>query len=707
MPANLSGLLSPHSVAVIGASRSPEKVGAIVLKNLLESKFNGQIFPVNPNTDSVSGLVCYKNYPDIPVIPDLAIVALPAPLVLDNLKIIGEKGTKNVIVFTAGFKETGPEGKALEQQLTGLAAHYQLNLLGPNCLGFVNNLCPINATFSQSVSLPGNLRFISQSGAIASSIFDWCESVSLGFSDFVTLGNKSVLSENDILAYWEDAGRMPSANFNRTGLSDVNPIGLYLEQISDGRRFLEISARMSLDNPLFIIKPGHSPAAAAAMLSHTGAIAGEDAVLDAAFKQSGLVRCQSLEDFFDFARAFAWENAPQGPNIAVVSNAGGPAVIIADSIADADLQLSSFDEATHNQLLEKLPRSAGIINPVDVLGDALADRYQDAMDIVLQKDNVHALIVILTPQIMTQIDKTAEIIGQMGEKYHKPILCSFIGGQNISAGERILNQLKIPSFRFPERAVRALSAMWTWKKWQTAQKTFPSVPSSLPVDKPAIQQVLDSVRQSGRQNLDSLEGNALLAAASIPLVPTREISDFSSALAFLGEHGWPLVLKISSPDLLHKTESGAVITDITTSDQLQAAFTRLSAQITGSAKIIIQSQVISGREVIIGIKTDPNFGPVLMFGAGGILTEFIADRNLHLLPLAAGSALDLINQSKISKLLNGYRGHPPYDKNLIVDVMLRLSSLVENFPAVSQIEINPAIITEKGIWAVDVKVILV
>ena len=331
MHRDLKLFFHPKSIAVIGASRSPKKVGAIILKNVITSKFSGKIYPVNPKAKILGKLPCYKDIPSLPITPDLAVIATPAPLVISTLKELGEKGTKNVVVIAAGFKEAGEEGAKLEKDLIEVSKKYNLNLLGPNCLGFVNNLCPINATFGELAGAAGNLRFVTQSGAIAASLFDWCQSIGLGFNEFATLGNKAILNENDILRYFLDQKKIKSKKIP-PGLSQTSPIGLYLESISDGGEFLRLTSQISKNDPIFIIKPGKTVAAAKAMMSHTGALAGEDDVLGAVLNQAGVIRCQTLEDFFDLARALSWENAPDGSKVAVISNAGGPAVISADAV---------------------------------------------------------------------------------------------------------------------------------------------------------------------------------------------------------------------------------------------------------------------------------------------------------------------------------------------------------------------------------------
>lgn len=703
MPKDLTALFSPRSIAVIGASRSPEKVGAIVLKNIIESKYPGKIFPVNPNTDSINGLPCYKDLAGLPEVPELAVLALPGPLVLEILPQIGERGIKNAVVFAAGFKEAGEEGAKQEQVLVEQAEKYGLNLLGPNCLGFVNNTVPVNVTFGEQVQNSGNLRFISQSGAIAASLFDWCKSTGVGFSEFVTLGNKAVISENDVLKYFQSSKKDSSA---------ACPVGLYLESIADGKKFVELTSKISKTDPIFILKPGKSEAAAKAMHSHTGAIAGEEAVLETALAQSGVVRCQSLEEFFDLTRAFAFTKAPLGPKVAIISNAGGPAVISADAVTEEGLSLAEFDDQVKARLMEVLPRTASVLNPVDVLGDALADRFAQASEIILQTNEADALVVILTPQIMTEISKTAQVLGELSQKYDKPIFCSFMGGSRVAEGEQKLNGLKIPVFSFPERAIRVVGAMWRWKRQQTEpvleEESFLRLELS-----EEIKVILEEALAGGQTTLDNLQSDRILLKSGISTPPTKAAADLGDAKDFAKEYKWPVVLKLSSPGLIHKKEIGGVIRDLGNDYLLEKAWNKLERKVGQNSpekqpqfRIQVQKDVGSGVELLIGVRKDPVFGRVLLFGAGGSLAELIGDRNLHLLPLGESGAKELVEKSKIFPILEQEVGSSPEILQKLVGVIVRLGKLAEGFPEISEIEINPLIATINGLWAVDGKVLL-
>lgn len=711
MEKDLSKLLSPQSIAVIGASRSPEKVGAVVFKNIIASKFAGNVYPVNPNAESINNIKCYPDVKSLPEVVDLAIIAIPAQLVPEVLNQVGEKGIKNVVVFSAGFKEAGEEGEKLEKALSDIATKFSLNILGPNCLGFINNSVPLNATFGQTDNINGNLRFISQSGAIAASLFDWCQSTELGFSQFITLGNKTVLNENDFLSFFK-SNTVRDADAVNKGLSSVNPIGMYLESISRGPEFMRLTAELSKTDPVFIIKPGKTKAAANAMQSHTGAIAGEDDVFDAAIKQSGIVRCSTLEDFFEISRAFSWENVPQGNRIAIVSNAGGPAVISADVVAESGLQLAEFSEDVKNKLLQVLPRSASILNPVDVLGDALADRYAAAADTILRTDQTDSLLIILTPQMMTQVEKTAEIIGGFSQKYKKPIFCSFIGGRLIAEGERVLNRAKIPSFRFPERAISAIATMWKWRERQ--QLVQVGNPEAKAVEEPSrIKAIVDAAIEADHQSLDNLEANEVASVLGIPTPPTAAVTQLDEARNFAIQNGWPIAMKISTSAVIHKASIGGVVTDIWNENQLELAWDKLQHKLAefpqpvkSTIRFQVQKDVTTGVEVIVGLRHDPTFGPVLLFGAGGHLAELVKDKNIRVLPVNLDQVKELVARSKVMKLLESNPGEPQYALDKLYDLMIKTTQLVPMIPEATDIEINPVIVTYNDVWAVDTKIIL-
>lgn len=711
MSKDLFSLFYPKSIAIVGASSNVGKVGGIVLQNIRQSGYKGNIYPVNPNYKNIDTLKCYPKLDLLPEIPDLLIVAVPVSVTLETLREAGIKGVKNAVVFAAGFKEIGKEGELLEEQLKQISTQYSINVIGPNCLGFVNNLCPLNATFAKTSGQPGNIRFISQSGAIASSMFDWCEAHNLGFAEFVTLGNKAVLNENNILQYFLDHPTNHLNNEDRKGLSQVSPIGLYLESIVNGVEFMRLTREIGKRNPIFIIKPGKTAAAAKAMQSHTGAIAGADFVLEKALEQSGVIRCNTLSEFFNLAQAFAWEDAPNGPKIAVISNAGGPAVISADAISYAGLSLTQFGDDVKKNLLETLPRAASIMNPVDVLGDALADRVGKATEIVLQTNQVDALLVILTPQVMTQIGKTAGLIGELSAKYKKPVFCSFIGGGMVIEGEKILNQYKIPSFRFPEEAIMAIGTMWRWRQFQKEQQEKGNAETEIYEKTNEINKIIQLAHE--QLSLDNQQATQVFEMMGINIPKSQIIKTLAEGIVFAEKNQWPVVLKLSAPGLLHKTEYGGVVMNITNEQEIVLAWEKINKNIQKlpiemqkNVSVQIQQDVGKGVEVIVGVKRDPIFGPVLLFGAGGTMAELIGDRNLHILPINNKEAQQLVEKAKIHLLLRGYRGALPFAEKPLYDLIVRFSKLIEISSDIKEMEINPVIITHDSVYAVDGKILL-
>lgn len=601
----------------------------------------------------------FQNITELPEVPDLVVIAIPAASVVAEIKKSAEFGVKNFIIYSSGFKEIGPDGEKLEAELIGLADQYQLNILGPNCLGFASPPNSLNVTFGKVVQQSGNLKLISQSGAIAAAFFEFCQSVGLGFDTCLTLGNKTILNENDFLSSWVAA---PS------------PVGLYLESISQGREFTQLISQITPHQPVFILKPGKSSQAAAAMKSHTGSIATPDFVLDAALQQSGVIRCSELGEFFDLAKAVSLSKIPPGPRVAVISNAGGPAVIATDTIISSGLKLADLSADTKAKLSAILPAITSINNPVDLMGDALADRFAQSLEIIIQDPAVDSVLVILTPQLMTQVVQTAQIVDEISQKSSKLILRSFIPTS------------------FPENAIKVLSGLWQWQQWRQNEST----PLSVSLPREAVQKVfVESSPSELPQNL--------LTALSIPTPASAFITTFDEAAAFSQKNNFPVVLKTSSDQIIHKTDVGGVVLDIKTDQELSAAFNQLASL---SPTLQIQSQIIGGIEIILGCKRDPVFGPVMLFGAGGKFAELIADRNLALLPLNSRTIEHLVTDSQVSKLLSGFRGDSAYDLDPLYQTMQIIGQLFLDFPQISEIEINPLVLTHQGIFALDPKLIL-
>ena len=708
MPNNLTAFFSPKSIAVIGASRSPKKIGNILIRNIMSLGFVGKIYPINPTAKTILKNKCFKDISEVPETPDLVIISIPAAFVPEVLKKVGEKGSKNAVVISAGFKESGENGATLEKQIQDISTKYGINLLGPNCLGFFSNENKINATFGNVISRDGKCSFITQSGAIAASIFDWFNSTGVGFSDFITLGNKAVLNESDFLEYFFEKNH-GSVTSLVSEISDdgIYPIGLYLESIVEGSRFLEISKKITRHDPIFVIKPGKTAAAASAMKSHTGAIAGADDVLDEVLKEAGVIRCGTLEEFFDLSKVFFWSVIPEGPRVVVVSNAGGPAVISSDNIVESGLEMAVLSEETKSNLSKILPPSSNISNPVDVLGDALADRFISSLEILLKSNDCDSVLVLLTPQMMTQVKETAKGISEISKKYNKPVLCSFIGGEEVEKGEKILDEHNIPSFDFPERAVYAIKSMWEFRRRQLEDEKELDIYQVLNFDilPEEINNVVGKAQESKQKALDNLDADKVISSIGIPTPPTINAYSLDEAKNFSEINGYPIVLKMSSPFLLHKKKFGGVISNILNENELVLAWNEMESSKEGLDQTVknnlvfqVQKQVPAGAEVIVGVKNDETFGHFLLFGAGGSLAELISDRNLSLLPLDKERVKNIVSKSKVFKLLENRKSLDD-----VYDLILKVSGLVD-CEGIDEVEINPAIILDDSVWAVDTKI---
>jgi len=696
MTRQLEGMFSPKSIAVVGASESPLKVGAIVLKNIILSGYKGTIYPVNPNISEFGGLKFYKSIQVLPTTPELVVIAIPAKNVSEVLRNCGEKGVKNVVIFSSGYKEVGEEGAKLETELEDIAAKYNLNILGPNCLGFANTNPKLNVTFGQGGIDQGSMKLISQSGSLAASLFDWCATTKLGFDSFVTIGNKTVINENEILEYW--LPELTKANNQK-----VVPVGMYLESISRGVDLVNVISKITPCNPVFILKPGRSENAAKAMQSHTGAIAGEDKVFDSAMIQAGAIRCTELGDFFDMAQALTWSQIPKGPRVAVVTNAGGPAVVVSDSINQFGLELARLSENTKKNLLKLLPKMASVQNPIDVLGDALSDRFSQVASGLIIDEDVDAILVVLTPQLMTEVEKTAKVLGEISKDSSKPVYCSFVGGEKVSEGRKILNEYKVANFEFPERAVKTLASIWKWENWRQntlGQETTPVVANKIDVDD--IQKAIDE------HDKEKIMATLNITTPAVALIKTKE-----EAVNFATLNSWPVILKIWSPEILHKSDVGGVKADIRNEAELVKSFEELTKVIhdlqvkyQSPIKIEIQNQIKGGVEVILGIKRDPIFGLTILFGAGGKYAEILDDPNLISWPTTIENIKQIVQKSKVHKLLAGYRDDRAYDLTNLYEAIVRLGQFMQVFEEIKEMEINPMIITHDKTWAVDVKIVI-
>lgn len=685
---SLQNFFCPDSVAVIGAAREEKKVGRIIFDNIINSGYKGKLFPVNLKADKIHGIKCYHSVLDIPGDLDLAIIVIPAQFVLQVLEECSKKNTKWAIVISAGFKETGIEGAKRERQLIEKAKDYGIRILGPNCLGIIDTECPINATFSPHMPPGGKIGFISQSGALGTSILDWAKTNEIGFSKFVSLGNKADISENDLFDDWENE-------------KDTEVITAYLEGVKYGREFIRISSKVSKKKPIIVIKSGNTDAGARAVSSHTGTLAGSAKAYDAAFKQAGIIRANNTRDLFNYATAFSYQPLPKGKKVVIITNAGGPGIMATDECDKSNIFLASLGKETIDSLKEFLPEAANFYNPVDILGDALADRYKKTLEVIVKDSNVDAVVVLLSPQAMTQPYRTASAIVEVMENSGKsiPVLTSFMGGSEVKKAVKFLAEKNIPNFDIPEEAIDTLKVMMEHTDWKS-RKSFPI--EDFNVDKGRVKKIFYQCKNEGRLELGEMEAREILEAYDIRMPKAELACDIDEAKEIAGRIGYPLVLKIVSPNILHKTDVGGVKIGIDNEKELEENYNQIlfsaskympDANIRG---ILVQEFIKDKKETIIGMSEDPQFGPMIMFGLGGIYVEALKDVSFRIAPLSRQVAREMIEEIKTIKLLKGTRGEDPSDIDSIIEIILRVSQLVTDFPEILEMDINPLFVKKQG-----------
>ena len=693
----LEMFFAPQSVAVIGAAREPGKLGHGVLSNLLEYGYQGKVYPINPKATEILGLPCYPTVLDTPGPVDLAVIVVPNRFVPEVMEQCGKKGVKGAVIISAGFKEAGLEGIKLERQVIAIAKEYGIRIIGPNCLGIIDTVLPMNVSFAVGMPPKGTIAFMSQSGALCTAILDWSLAQGFGFSRFVSLGNKSDVDEVDLMEAWE-------------GDPNSRVIIAYAEGLRDGRRFMDVARRVTQRVPVITVKSGNTEAGSRAVSSHTGSLAGSNRAYDAAFRQAGVLRANSIQDLFDSAIAFSYQPVPRGNRVAVVTNAGGPAIMATDALESSGLKLASLSKETIDHLQAHLPAAANTYNPIDVLGDALADRYALAIEAALKDPNVDALIVILTPQVMTQIEETARQVGRIARQYDKPVLGCFMGEAKVTPGLRILTEEKVPNYPFPERAAAALKSMYDYRIW--LERPAPEV-RQFQVDRDAVRATFARVREEGRLTLGDSEARAIAQAYGLRVPKSKLATTADEAVQSAEQIGYPVVMKIASPDILHKSDIGGIRVGVTGAANVRDAFDLLvyratrympDAQIWG---VQVQEMVTGAKEIIIGMSRDPQFGPMIMFGLGGIYVEVLKDVTFRIAPVSVQEAQEMISEIRSYHLLQGVRGERASDVEAIVDCILRISQLVTDFPEIVELDINPLLVREAGAGAVAVDMRLV
>lgn len=694
----LKAIFSPQSVAVIGASPDPVRLGHRVLKNILDHGYQGNIYPIHPRATEVLGLCAYPSVLDVPNPIDLAVVVIPPQHVIAAVDECGRKGIKGLVVITAGFKEVGGAGRELERELLATVRRYGMRMIGPNSLGIIDTISKLNASFANAMPLPGNIALMSQSGAICTAILDWSHQQGIGFSRFVSLGNKTDVDEVALLESW-----------NRDEHSRV--ILAYLEAIDDGPGFIRVAREVTKTTPVVAIKSGTTAAGTRAASSHTGSLAGSEAAYETAFAQSGILRARTLNELFDLALVFAYQPMIRGNRVAIVTNAGGPGIIATDAVERSGLAMAEFTPETIRHLQETLPPNANVFNPIDVIGDATPDRYAVAIKAALADPNVDGLIILFTPQAVSEPLTTANLIINLTKGTDKPVVTSFMGGASIEKAVQALNAARIPNYLFPERAVQSLAAMYRQSLWQ--RRPTPTY-RTFSVDRERVARLFASVREAGRVELGEVEAREVIEAYGMRLPKSRLAQTPDEAVAIANEFGYPVVMKISSPDILHKSDIGGVRVGLSDASAVRDAFELIeyrarkylpSARIWG---VLVQEMVRKGREVLVGVSRDPQFGPLIAVGIGGIYVEVLKDVAFRLAPLSVEEVQEQIRSIRAYPLLRGVRGEAPADIAAIEETVLRVSQLVTDFPEIVEMDINPLVVLYEGEGAIvlDARIIL-
>jgi len=705
----LNVIFTPESVAVVGASEREGSVGRTILWNLMSTSFGGTIFPINPKRKSILGIKAYTSIKEVPEQVDLAVIVTPAKTVPGIIRDCVDMGVKGAIIISAGFKETGEEGQALEAEVMREARRGKMRIIGPNCLGVMNPISGLNATFASTMARPGSVGFISQSGALCTAVLDWSFRENVGFSAFVSIGSMLDVNWGDLIYYLGDDPRTKS-------------IVIYMETIGNARSFLSAAREVALTKPIIVIKPGRTEAAAKAAASHTGSLTGSDEVLAAAFRRCGVLRVDTIDDLFNMSEVLAKQPKPRGPRLTIVTNAGGPGVLATDALISNRGELTELSDETMEKLNELLPPHWSHNNPVDILGDADAERYAKSIEIAANDPNSDGLLVILTPQAMTNPTETAQALKKLydrpaGYQFGKPVLASWMGGADIATGQEVLNQANIPTFDFPDTAARVFQYMWRYQKRLESLYETPNLPEQTEESiarQNEISDMLDKIRASGRTILTEYESKMVLAAHEIPTVDTRLARSADEAIQLAEGIGYPVVLKLNSETITHKTDVGGVRLDLATADEVRHAYVTMERAVTEkySAEDFLGATVQpmlnlkDGYELIIGASPDPQFGPVLLFGTGGTLVEVFKDRALGIPPLTTTLARRMMERTKIHKALKGVRGRDSVDMDALEALMVRFGELVVEHRWIKEIDINPLFASSDQIIALDARVVL-
>lgn len=701
---DLEPLFAPQSIAVVGASRRLGTAGSEILKNLILGSFAGVIYPVNPKSKSLMGIRCVPTVSAIDDQVDLAVVIVPSNSVEAVLGECADHGTRHFIVISAGFKEVGGEGVERENRLKTLAKERGLSILGPNCLGLINTAPSVsmNAAFGGTMPKAGCMGLISQSGALAAALLDYAKGRGIGFSRFVSFGNKADINEIDLL---QSLAADPATKV----------ILMYVEDLSSGQTFVDVAHGITHGRhpkPILAIKTGRTQEGAAAAASHTGSLAGSDEVYDAVFSQAGVIRVESVEDLFDYAEVFAEPALPRGRRTAIITNAGGPGIMATDACIRYGLKLSKFQEYTIKSLKFQMPPTGSLKNPVDVIGDARHDRYRAAMDAVTADEEVDQVMVLVTPQAMTDAKEIAQVVVEMESYCEKPIVACMMGESDVEPGVRVLKEHGVPTYQFPENAMRSMSAKARFAEWiRSPIRDY----RRFEVDKDGVDRLFQEESAAGRNQLVEIRALEALAHYGFPIVPYKLAKSADEAAAAAAEMGFPVVLKISGPKILHKTDVGGVRLNLTDEGSVRSAYEGMIQSVRGKLGseveiwgVVVQKMLQPGKEIILGMTRDPRFGPLLMFGLGGIYTEALRDVAFRLAPIRENVASEMIKDIRSYRLLEGVRGESPSDVAAIAECLMRLSQLVTEHARVKELDINPLIVYPrgKGCMVADARIIL-
>ena len=689
-------ILRPRSIAVVGASRHPNTIGYQVLDNLIRYGFNGPLYPVNPKADVIHSIRAYPSVLAIADPVDLAVIVVPRDLVLAAAEECGRKGVKGLVVITAGFAEVGGEGVERERRLVEVVRRYGMRMVGPNCMGVLNSATEfsMNATFAPTMPPYGPVGFISQSGAMGLSILDYAGELGIGIHQFVSVGNNADLSGNDLLTDWADD-------------AEIRTILMYLESFGDARRFFQIARKLTRKKPIFVVKAGRTAAGARAASSHTAALAGTDLAADALMEQCGVMRAQTVEELFDYAMAFPRLPLPKGDRVAIISNAGGPAIILADACESAGLRVAELAPGTQAAIRRLVPEEAAVRNPVDLIASATAETFGSVLSLVLQDPNVDSVIVsVAPPPLKGKEGDVAEAIVQATAARHDiPVMAVLLGRQGVSAGMRNLLKAGMPGYIFPESAARALAAMNRYRKWlerpEGSEQRFPA-------DAPRVARIVETARKEGREKLSESEALEVLDAYGVPTVPWRQAASEEEAVAAAAALGHPVVLKVISRSVVHKSDVGGVVVGLGSEREVREGYRRMLQRVKERAgvtpeAVLVQRMIPGGRETIVGSARDPRAGPLIMFGLGGVAVEVLKDVVFRVHPLTDVDAREMVRAIRGFPLLEGMRGEPAVDVVALEEILQRVSQLVGEHEAILDMDINPLVTFPDRVLALDAR----